>query len=654
MPATKRNSVNSRVTKTFSKKNKARLAAISRWSTNLVLQNDSTIIPEYSDLPKSKIEEPTGSPLGLIQQPSTSSDSYVHQSRPNENIVSTEFKTRLSDLEKSLNVLENDRPIDMNRNECVQYGIVDFGCLNNLIENLACPKCKQLTLSTKVSHRFGLASKVEVECSSCDIISDFYTSKKIVDTNTFDVNYRMVSHFISNGQGYSAMEKLGIVLNMEIMSNSTFSKMTKSLSKSTIKSGQINLTSARERVRQTYAELDKYNNDYDKPIDIAVSFDGTWHKRGHTSNYGVGCVIELHTGLVIDYCVLSKYCHACALAMSDLGKDSPEFDIWFSGHKSECNINYTGSSPAMETEAAERLWKSSLDYNFRYTTILSDGDSKSWQHIQSLNVYGDSTTINKEECINHVSKRLGTALRKVVKDCRVKKITLGGIAYGSLKDATIIKLQKYYKNAILKNKDNVDGMKSSILATLHHCVSTDENPRHFKCPTGTESWCFYNRALANGKTPGPHKKNLKTPITETVLKHIAPVYQRLGSYELLNRCSKCLTQNSNESLNGLIWTKCPKVRNVSKRAVETAVAAAVGEYNFGNTAVTTFMTTAGMKIGRKSTLLMRRRDKRRIRQAKMKKTKYFQEYRRKVRMIKHYREEKLKEKEGLTYGPGEF
>lgn len=77
-------------------------------------------------------------------------------------------------------------------------------------------------------------------------------------------------------------------------------------------------------------------------------FDDTWHKRGHTSNYGVGCVIELHTGQVIDYHIMTKYCHPCALAKSDLGEDSPEYDIWFSGHKPESDKNYSGSSGAME------------------------------------------------------------------------------------------------------------------------------------------------------------------------------------------------------------------------------------------------------------------------------------------------------------------
>ena len=35
--------------------------------------------------------------------------------------------------------------------------------------------------------------------------------------------------------------------------------------------------------------------------DIHVSFDGSWHRRGHTSKSGIGLLIETKTGLIVDY-----------------------------------------------------------------------------------------------------------------------------------------------------------------------------------------------------------------------------------------------------------------------------------------------------------------------------------------------------------------
>ncbi|GFX33680.1 uncharacterized protein TNCV_1933471 [Trichonephila clavipes] len=105
-------------------------------------------------------------------------------------------------------------------------------------------------------------------------------------------------------------------------------------------------------------------------------------------------------------------------------------------------------------------------------------------------VYGPDIVIKKEECINHVSKRLGTALRSTVKDCRAQGISLGGKAHGNLKEATIKKLTTYYQMAILRNKGDVNAMKTAIYATLLHSISTDAKPKHSKCPAGENSWCF--------------------------------------------------------------------------------------------------------------------------------------------------------------------
>lgn len=59
-------------------------------------------------------------------------------------------------------------------------------------------------------------------------------------------------------------------------------------------------------------------------------------------------------------------------------------------------------------------------------------------------MYGQDIVIRKEDCVNHVAKRLGTALRNKVKEFRIKKVTLGGKKTGGLTEATIKKLQNYF------------------------------------------------------------------------------------------------------------------------------------------------------------------------------------------------------------------
>ncbi|GFY05495.1 uncharacterized protein TNCV_218771 [Trichonephila clavipes] len=232
-------------------------------------------------------------------------------------------------------------------------------------------------------------------------------------------------------------------------------------------------------------------------------------------------------------------------------------------------------------EAALTLWKRSTSLGFRYITVLADGDCKTFNYLCEKKVYGPDIVIKKEECINHVSKRLGTTLRSTVKDCRAQGISLGGKAHGSLKESTIKKLTTYYQKAILRNKGDVNAMKTAIYATLLHSISTDSKPQHSKFPAGENSWCFYQSAIANGEKPNNHKLNVGTPINEKFLPKILPIFQRLASNEFLERCIRCGTQNANESLHSEIWAKCPKEIFVNKRHVKRAVTEAVCEYNKG-------------------------------------------------------------------------
>ena len=49
------------------------------------------------------------------------------------------------------------------------------------------------------------------------------------------------------------------------------------------------------------------------------------------------------------------------------------------------------ASGGMEAAAAEQLWKRSIDkFGFRYTTLLSDGDAKTYNQLYSKRVFGDT------------------------------------------------------------------------------------------------------------------------------------------------------------------------------------------------------------------------------------------------------------------------
>ncbi|GFX00940.1 uncharacterized protein TNCV_4579061 [Trichonephila clavipes] len=397
------------------------------------------------------------------------------------------------------------------------YILVDFNQVNNLLRSAKCQYCEKQTLKLELGAKLGFSYNLKLLCSNCDENKTVVnTSLKSVPTG-HDVNLRIIQAFSHIGKGYSAIEKFCTVMNIDPFSSTTYGKCARRLDNA--------YTLASENI---FAEIHReIKNAYENGAEIAdlrVSFDGTWLTRGHISLIGVGCVIDMLTGYVVDFEVMSKVCRHCYVAKNKLGQSSAEFSIWYEGHKSECDINHLGSSTSMEMEAALTLCKRSTSLGFRYITVLSDGDCKTFNYLCGKKVYGPDIVIKKEECINHVSKRLGTALRFTVKYCRAQGISLGGKAHGSLKEVTIKKITTYYQKAILRNKGDVNAMKTAIYATLLHSISTDAKPQHSKCPAGENSWCFYQSAIANGEKPNNHKLNVGTAINEKFLPKILPIY----------------------------------------------------------------------------------------------------------------------------------
>ena len=119
---------------------------------------------------------------------------------------------------------------------------------------------------------------------------------------------------------------------------------------------------------------------------------------------------------VVDVEVLSKHCQACA-THHGMDTSSDEFLDWWEGHQASCAVNYCGSSSVMEPTGALAIWKQSVSKNkLRYTQMISDGDSKTFKLLSDRLPYGASNLVSKHECVGHVQKRIGMALREKAKE----------------------------------------------------------------------------------------------------------------------------------------------------------------------------------------------------------------------------------------------
>ena len=170
-----------------------------------------------------------------------------------------------------------------------------------------------------------------------------------------------------------------------------------------------------------------------------MTVDGTWQKHGRTSLIGVTVVMSWLTGQVLDVEVLSKHCHACVMKNVD-EMDEDEYEEWLATHKAVCDQNYEGSSNAMEVSGVERMWlRSVANLKVRYTTFIGDGDSKAFANLVQIKPYDDGVTLTKHECVGHVQKRLGTALRKLKKSGVVDPDTGRPVKFmGKLTDKAIM------------------------------------------------------------------------------------------------------------------------------------------------------------------------------------------------------------------------
>ena len=183
----------------------------------------------------------------------------------------------------------------------------------------------------------------------------------------------------------------------------------------------------------------------------------------------------MDTGKVLDVEALSQGCKQCE-GHEPLDKTSLEYQTGKGDHTT-CKANFHASAPAMEPEGAERIFRRSVElHNLRYTEFYRDGDNKSYNRVKG--VCGvDVIEVEKMECIGHVQKRVGTALRKLKHD----NPGLGG--KGKPTHSKIDKLQNYYGIVIRSNVGNVPGMKKAIHASLMQCASSEARKLHDHCPT---------------------------------------------------------------------------------------------------------------------------------------------------------------------------
>ena len=87
----------------------------------------------------------------------------------------------------------------------------------------------------------------------------------------------------------------------------------------------------------------------------------------------------------------------------------------------------------METNGAIEIFlRSKQMHNLQYKTFVGDGDSFCFANVTKacFEMYGNDYVIVKEECVGHIQKRIGRALREYKKKMKGKTLQDGKAVSG--------------------------------------------------------------------------------------------------------------------------------------------------------------------------------------------------------------------------------
>ena len=139
------------------------------------------------------------------------------------------------------------------------------------------------------------------ECGKASHISNPYSPK------AKSLNARSVLAMREIGRGHSYMKTFfGLMDMLPPVTPRSFNIHNRALAEASMSAAMDNMIAASDYLHHLHGV------DSDEILDIKVTCDGTWFRRGFTAIHGVVAVISYDTGQVLDFEVLSKSSTACA------------------------------------------------------------------------------------------------------------------------------------------------------------------------------------------------------------------------------------------------------------------------------------------------------------------------------------------------------
>lgn len=239
--------------------------------------------------------------------------------------------------------------------ECVETldrknkrGVVDFVEVGELIKTLCCPQCSNsgLAFITDSKEPRGLAVHGQVYCATCQepVAERFLASRGDgPHSKSFVINRQAVYSSLVCGMGATTFNNFCENMDLQGVHHKTFHAHANKLYSNQDDLEKRVFSQTVKHIRQVHAQHQGITLGEEDNLDISVSFDGTWLTRGHSSHIGVGCVVDLLTGLCVDTYVMCTYCQVCESTGKKMLRDKPDDHAqWLVQHLPNCDKNFSG------------------------------------------------------------------------------------------------------------------------------------------------------------------------------------------------------------------------------------------------------------------------------------------------------------------------
>lgn len=264
-------------------------------------------------------------------------------------------------------------------------------------------------------------------------------------------------------------------------------------------------------------------------------------------------MIGIKSGKVIGYGTRTKRCAICEVAERN-AKQPRQHD---------CRLNWSASSKAMEADVcADLVQEFSEKHNTQVAILVGDDDSSTIKKVRET----VNHEVEKWSDVVHAKRSFGSALYSLQSKYK------GDL---NLSSKVIEYLQRCFGYALKQNKDNIDGVKSSLGAIIPHAFGD-----HKACNI---SWCGYLKEPSSYSHASlPYGRDLQGDSLKKDLQEVMEIF--------VNNAGKLAplgSSQANEALNNTIGSKAPKIRHYSSsESNDYRVACAVSQKNVGHSYVT--------------------------------------------------------------------